>query len=156
MPEEDEQNPADYVPNYLYDVTLQIKHPTETLDIISEKIGLEPDYKLQVGEPRTAANGASFPGGGVNKYTYWACYEEVEGRRLFSETVAEFLNDLEAAQDFAANLIATGGRITIAINLPGFENIGSVISAADIARMARLGVELSIEVFPKMNRQRTG
>ncbi len=156
MSDGDEQAPAEYVPNYLYVVTLRISHPTEKLDVISKELGLQPDYKWQVGEPRTSGSGVPFPGGGVNKETYWACYEEVEGRRLFSETVAEFLGDLEAAQDFAAHLIATGGRITININLPGFENIGSTITAATIARMARLGVELGIEVFPKMNRRSDG
>ena len=149
MSDENEQDLADDRPEYLYEVTLRIRHPTETLEAVSKAFNLTPDYKWQVGQPRTTPTGALLPG--IHKHTYWACTERVSGNRNFFKTVTDFLGDLEAAQEFVTHLIASGGTLTIVIHLPGFRNIGAGISAPDLGRMARLGIELDVEVFPKMN-----
>ena len=131
-----------------YDVVLMINHPTERLDTITNELGLQPDYKWQVGQPRSAPDGTPLPG--VNRDTYWALCERVAGHRFFFETAVDMLDRLEAAEDFVRGLLASGGRIRIAINLPGRTNIGDSLASSHLSRMGRLGVELDIGIFPEM------
>ena len=132
----------------IYDVALMINHPTETPDVITNELGLQPDYKWQVGQPRSAPNGTPLPG--LNKDTYWAVAERVSGHKHFFETAVGFLSKLEAAEDFLRNLLASGGRVRIAIHLPGHTNVGDSISPSNLHRMGRLGIQLTIEIFPEM------
>jgi len=62
----------------------------------------------------------------------------------------ELLERLEAAAEFVGNLLASGGRISLFVHLPGRTNIGDSLAPADLLRMGRLGVGLSVEVFPEM------
>ncbi len=47
----------------VYDVTLMINHPNEKLDVITEALGPQPDYKWQAGQPRSTLIGTPLPGG---------------------------------------------------------------------------------------------
>jgi len=58
---------------------------------------------------------------------------------------------LEAAREYVRNLIASGGEITLSVHLPGRVNLGDSFDANKLLRIGRLGVELSVEVFPEMN-----
>ena len=132
----------------IYDVALMINHPTEKPDVITNELGMQPDYKWQVGQPRSAPNGAPLPG--LNKDTYWAVSERISEDAHFFATATEFLTKLEAAEDFIRNMVASGGRIRIAIHLPGHTNVGDSIPPESLYRMGRLGIELTIEIFPEM------
>ncbi len=48
-------------------------------------------------------------------------------------------------------MIASGGEITLSVHLPGRVNLGDSFDANKLLRIGRLGVELSVEVFPEMN-----
>jgi len=130
------------------DVTLMINHPNEKLDAITEAFGLQPDYKWQVGQPRSTPIGTLLPG--VNRDTYWAFSDRIAGHRHFFETAMELLAKLEAAEEFVRNLLAGDGRIRMVLHLPGRTNIGDTLAPADLLRMGRLGVALDVEVFPEM------
>ena len=132
----------------LYNVTLRVSHPNEVLHTITNELGLQPHYKWQAGQPRAAPNGAPLPG--VNRDTYWAHAVRIAGHRYFFKTVVELLEKLEAAEEYVHGLIASGGRVSLIVHLPGHTNIGDMIAPADLLRLGRLGVGLGVEVFPDM------
>ena len=132
----------------IYTVILMIHHPTERLDVITAALGMEPHHERQAGQPRTTPTGTLLPG--VNRETYWGFSDGIAGHRYFFETVVELLEKLEAAAEYMQYLLASGGRLSLVVHLPGHTNIGDSLAPADLLRMGRLGVGLGVEVFPEM------
>jgi hypothetical protein len=130
----------------IYGIRLLIKHPRIDPALITAGLGLTPDMSHTVGKGRKTPVGTPLPG--VYKETAWGYAYEVEGERLFSGDVAEFISRLEEKAAFLRELVDTGGRANLDIQLPGHVNVGDVIRWQDLARIAALRINLGVEVFP--------
>ncbi len=67
----------------IYNVTLRVHHPNEKLEVITNALGLQPDYKWQAGQPRRTPIETPLPG--INRDTYWAFPKESLGTDIFSK-----------------------------------------------------------------------
>ena len=117
---------------YMYDVALKIEHPQQLGEDIGLALGLDPD----AWQPETL---------GV-----WSHTVSIQDHRLFFKVVVDLLTLLESAADFVQALNDGGGRTTIWLRLPGHTNIGDILAPRDILRMARLKIELGVEVVPDL------
>lgn len=53
----------------VHHVVLMLNHPNEKLNVITEALGLQPDYKWQAGQPRSTPIGTPLPGGTASSPT---------------------------------------------------------------------------------------
>ncbi len=126
----------DLTSHYLYEVILSVEHPIERPERITHEFGLAIDDPISSAYAAVAVT--------------WSHTVKIRSHRLFFAIVIGFLTCLETAGDFVQALIASGGRITIWVRLPGSINIGDVLDAQDLARMARLKVELGVTMVPHL------
>lgn len=130
-------------------IRLVVRHPTIEPAAITDEFGLEPHLAHAVGTDGVTPIGTKLPW--KYKESIWGWSKHVRRKRAFFDEVAKLALKLEKHQQFISALVAGGGTITAIVDLPGDENIGSVMSAADIRRLANLEIDLGIEVFPKWN-----
>ena len=116
-------------------------------DAITKALGLRPQYFWRRGEPRRTPGGTEL--GGIHNETMWRHTIRKKGRRFF-EGLWAFLSRLQPKRDVLAQLVSGGGTMTLIINLPGDVNMGDVLEPRTLRLMSELGVELGVEVFPKM------
>ena len=128
---------------YSYGIRLCLGHPTLSADAISAGLECEPTLAWTRGVPRAGITR-------VPTTTAWQRIHAVSGQRSFFQTVVRLYEWLEIEQrkTFVSNFIADGGRISIYFHLDGASNIGDELSPQSLARLAKLGVFLEIEVFP--------
>ncbi len=132
-PQQTDPDADDLEHRYIYDVILCVEHPTEPPERITRELGLAPD------EPTFSVGVA-----------IWSHSVKIRDHRLFFKVVVALLTQLEAAADFVHTLNAAEGRLTIWLRLPGHTNIGDVLAPGDVMRMARLKVELGVDVIPDL------
>lgn len=131
-----------------YSLDLLITHPDISPDVITEALGLRPHYFWRRGERRRAPDGTER--GGIRSDTMWRHVTERRGRRRFFVGLREFLSRLQPKHDFLAGLTSQGGRMTLIVSLPGNVNMGDVLEPQSLQLMSQLGLELGVEVFPRM------
>jgi len=131
-----------------YTLDLLIDHPDMSPDTITRRLGLAPQYSWARGEPRRTPAGTRL--GGVRKETMWRHVIRKKGRRNFFGGLREFVTRLRRKRDFLAQLTSGGGRVTLIVNLPGDVNMGDVLEPQTLRLLSELGMELGVEVFPKM------
>jgi hypothetical protein len=129
-----------------YRVLLWIKHPSINPNEITRCIGFSPSVAWMAGERHVTPTGMMLPG--IRDYTYWCATQEALADRAFFQGVMDVVRRVEYADDFVNDLISTGGTVNIIVHLPGVINIGDVINASDLSALARLKINLGIEVFP--------
>lgn len=130
-------------------ISVQIWHPTIDPALLTEAFRRAPLRCWQMGLPRTTMRGDPLPGRWPQ--SYWVARRRVEARRDFLVALLEKLAALEAHAALVARLLGEGGDIQIKVSLPGERNIGDVLTAETMRRMAALGMNLDIEVFPDMD-----
>jgi hypothetical protein len=140
--EDDEERPY-------FTLALRIFHPSIDPDEITTKLDIAPHFSCKAGEP--ALTPAGTPLHRIRKETYWY-YSESEGDKNFPEKIERVIADIAPHRDFFHRIVADGGRIEFYLCLLGSVNIGNTLSLPLLARLVDLKIELSIEVFPKMNR----
>lgn len=133
-----------------YHVLLVITHPDVAPDVISKRLRREPRHSWKAGDPSTTPDGAAI--GGVRKRSAWSSSKQKRGHRAFFDGVKDTLDLLERHAGFLRELTDGGGEVSITVQLSGRNNIGDLFEAADMRRMAALGVSLGVEVFPDMLR----
>ena len=133
-----------------YQISLSIRHPSMAPDAITAQLHMIPQYKWKRGERRKTPRGTVLPG--VRNETRWRHVRPFVQGRLFFDGVKAMLTTLEPNADFLSKVASEGGQVTILVNLPGYVNIGDVLDAATLKRLADLQVALSVEVFPTIQR----
>ena len=129
-----------------YRVRFLINHPTDNLAELTRLTGLMPNICWTRDEERFAPNGTRLPG--KHKFSTWQYSESFRHSRAFSLGVRKVTDALIPAAARLQEIFATGGRAQLILDLKGHRNIGDTIDAADLGRLAQLGVSLGIEVFP--------
>ena len=78
----------------------------------------------------------------------WVRSVERHGHRLFFDPLREMLDRLEARRSFVAGYLASGGDAVFTVQAYGRENIGDILSAESVMRVAKLWISLTFEVVP--------
>lgn len=129
-----------------YRVRIVIDHPTDDLAVIGQLTGLVPGICAARGAERFAPNSGRLLG--RHPFSRWAYSRTFDHSREFSQGAREVIDALMPARDVLQRICATGGRAQLILDFGGERNIGDVIDAADLSRLAQLRVSLGIEVFP--------
>jgi hypothetical protein len=129
-----------------YRVRILIEHPSDDLAELSQLTGLTPNICAIRGQERFTPKGTRVPGN--HRFSIWQYSETFRHSRTFSLGVRKVTDALTPAARRLQEICATGGRAQLILDLKGHRNIGDVIDAADLGRLAQLGLSLGIEVFP--------
>lgn len=131
-------------------LSLAIRHPEIDPVRISTVLQRTPWRSWRAGDARATPRGRKLPGDWPD--SYWIESAPVVGERDFFSEIGAELGSLAEHAQFLKEIVATGGTVSLQIDLPGDANIGSVLPHALIVRLAALPLDISVEVFPKMNR----
>jgi len=137
---------------YKYSVSLRVSHPTVNPDTITQKLGLQPFRKWMAGEARSTPKGTKLKG--INRETFWAA-ELHRGKSLLSQKMAleDFLAEqlvrLKKVEKYFRHIRTTGGRIEFFVGLFCEKNMGAEVPSSLLAAMGKLGIDLSLDIYPK-------
>ena len=137
---------------YRYSVSLRIAHPTVNPDTITMKLGIQPFREWMAGEPRLTPKGQTLKG--INKETYWVA-ELNRGKSLLSRKIAledflaEQLARFKKMEKYFRHIRKTGGRVEFFVGLFCDKNMGAEFPSSLLATMGKLGIELSLDIYPK-------
>jgi hypothetical protein len=110
---------------------------------------MKPNVAWMPGSPKVTSRGKILPT--KAKSTYWNYNTTVEDNSNFSTSLKKVILTLEKHREFVKSITQTYGDIEIDIQLYGGVNIGDIIDWDALEKMARLRVNLGIEVFPNWN-----
>jgi len=130
-----------------FGLRLLIKHPTLAAEEITSILGLAPIMANSIGTRRETPAGTVLNG----RHQLTTCGHSVrfDGDRRFFSPVIKLIESLEPHSAFLSNIVDTGGSVELIIELSGNKNIGDTLQNSQLARLAKLGVALGIEVFPE-------
>ena len=129
-----------------YDVELLIAHPTIDPSQITIALGLEAKHSRRVGNSRMTPKGKLLQGNYPDtRWRHSTRYTTQD--QQFADKVELLVKRLEPHKTFLRNLSAEGGSATIVIQFLGDGYFGDEIPVSTLARIADLGLSLSIEVF---------
>lgn len=106
-----------------------------------------PHLNVAARDARITPAGKSLPG--VYRETIWGWAKRIEQKRDFFEEVAKLGRQLQLHGNFIAQLNEQGGAISLIVDLPGDQNIGSILNWSDMKALADLRIDVGIEVFPE-------
>jgi hypothetical protein len=98
------------------------------------------------GAPRKTLTGDPLPG--VYRQSFWTSSQDFSIKKGFIGPVMQFVDKLIHSKKNVENIIKSGGRSTIYIQLSGSKNNGCTIKSETLKTLGELGVDLEIEVFP--------
>ena len=136
---------------YKYAVSLRVRHPKINPENIAKTLGIPPTTSWMVGKPRVDVKGNT--SSGINQETYWAA-DLTKGKSADSrditleEYLAKQISRLKKSEKFLKRLRDTGGRIEFFVGLYCDKNTGTDFPSTLLAEMGKLGVDLSLDVFP--------
>jgi Domain of unknown function (DUF4279) len=125
---------------------LLVIHPSADPGDITREMGLAPSRAWRCGEPRFTPKGTRLEG--VWRDTRWSHGFELEKNATMEMAITSALDSLAVGGRFLASLRETGGTAELIISLPGDTYRGASIRAELLKALAKLGVNLGIEVFP--------
>ncbi len=139
-------NDSDECEELRFKVRLLIRYGEAEPDEITRRLGMTPTVSNRAGDLRASTGAQS--SGKYYRYNTWSWSVTVFQRRDFFAQVIAILDDLEKNTEFVLQLTESGAVVLLTVDLPGGENIGSVMSWRHLERFGRLKVDLGIEVFP--------
>ncbi len=131
-----------------YSVSLRVRHPTMNLQVLTERLGLEPAHTWTAGDPRRSQNGT--PLGGQHRDSYWsASLPSLPGGTPVAEPLELFLSQqllqLGRRHELLAGLQAGGGEISLLIELAPVANASITLGSGTLRKLAQLGIEVEFQ-----------
>lgn len=118
----------------------------------TKAFGIKPRRSWIAGAPRQTPKGT--PLSGLNPESYW--YADLTARRGVSSRqshievfLAKTLKRFASARPFVSRFRAAGGRAELLVSLFGQRNYAVILDPELLASTARLGLTLSIDVYPQ-------
>jgi hypothetical protein len=134
--------------NNEYKISLRFRHPSLDPVHITSALGFTPSRCWRAGEPRHTPKGT--PLGGNYSHSYWTA-RFAEGRwpgRSLAEAMSDLVDQLQARKDFFRQISSGGGKAELFVGW-FFEGRGGVVFDCDLlSRMADLGIDLSLDIYP--------
>ena len=128
-------------------ILIRLWHPTKDLAYASSLFEMPCLTSWTAGSPRQTPSGQLLSGN--NSQSYW-CSEQLEfsGESGFEKELAHTIERLASVENHLHDFRASGGKIEIYLQLPGSINNGDTIASEHLKTLGKIGIDLSIEVFP--------
>jgi hypothetical protein len=132
---------------FSYSVSLRVRHPTLDLNVLTDKLRLEPAHSWTAGEPRRSQTGA--PLGGNHRDSYWSAPlpAQMDGPNsmplelFFSQQVLQ----LGRHRDFLSKLQGGGGEVSLLVEISAIANASLTFSSATARKLADLNIEVEFQ-----------
>ena len=135
---------------YRYGISLRVFHPTIDPDKISRELGLKPFRCWKAGEPRTTPIGTPLKGNWAE--SYWCSKQLIRGALPRGQTlpaaISKLLDRLEPYKTFFHRIRVGGGRVELDVGWYFPVRGGDVFDYALQARLAKLKIDLSLDIYP--------
>ena len=137
---------------YTYTVSFRVWHPTIDPDKITENINLKPHRCWMVGQPRSTPRGDRLEG--INDHTYWTAQLQKQTRlssrkQKKEDYLSAQMERLKISARFFHRIRRTGGRIEFFVGIFCNKNIGVEIPFSLLTSMGKLGIDLSLDIYPE-------
>ncbi len=138
---------------YEYRVSLRIRHPNLDPAELTSQLGISPLHSWRAGEPRLGTAGE--PDAGAYRETYWFAHL----RRVIEDFIPDLpfegvlmfaLTRIQRAESFWDELLATGGSARFIVEIYGGDDFTLDLSRATLAKIARFGVAMSVDVHTEL------
>ncbi|MCC8362277.1 hypothetical protein LK996_04210 [Lysobacter sp. A6] len=132
--------------HHAYVISLRVRHPEWPSAWIAASLELQPKVSRSVGEPRFASDGRHL---GINRESF--CTFDIGPKELgwFTEGMARLLGTLGPREAAIQEIRKTGGVVELFVGV--FVDVkastGFVMEPDLLADLARLGVQLSVEIY---------
>lgn len=152
--------------NAEFTALLIIRHPNADPAVLTQELGLEPEYSWRAGDPRDSETGAE--AGGTYRESYWAArfypYPEPSPFPTFEAMFEAFGTPavtlpmplesvlavgtfiLKRRRDFWQRLKSEGGSAEFLVSLASHDSVNLRLPADLLGTMASLGLSLSVDV----------
>ncbi len=129
-----------------YRLTLRVWHPTKPLAALSARLGAQPDFGWNVGDPCVTPRGRAL--GGNRNETYWCI---VIARWSSASTADEALGRhvalLKPLRRFLQTLVRTGGRIEYDVACNSEAGVGVRFAPDLLHELASMRIALGVSGF---------
>jgi len=136
---------------YEYTIAARIKHPSIDPAVVTEALGLQPQHSWKAGAARRTPTGE--PLEGRYRESYWTA-QIVDAERISSTemplevALAQSVALLQKNEKFLAKVADEGGSAELFIGIFGAGNLGIELPPTLLARFGRLGVAISLDIYP--------
>ncbi len=130
-------------------IGMRVTHPTLDLAPVLAPLGIIPMHSKVAGAARVGVKGQSLPG--TYRFSFWNWSRQIKGDRDFAAAALRLAETLAPHRELFQTLKGSGGSVAISLALIGSNNIDATLFVRDMARLADLGIDLDIEVFPHMS-----
>lgn len=129
----------------MFAISLRIEHPTLRHEAIAQALALNPAVGYSVGEQRKTPKGTLLEG--VNKRSY-CCFDLLpkQGGDV-ADGIASLLLRLDQHASYFQKLAQEGGNAELFVGFFPEDLGGFTLSNQGMANLARLSLDLSVEVY---------
>jgi hypothetical protein len=135
---------------YRYSISLRLTHPSIDPAAISKALKLKPSRSWRAGDVRTTPTGS--PLKGMWRETYWTSGNLLRGKwprgKDLRDAIDELVRQFRARKNFFHKVRDEGGRIEFFIGWFFLGNSGDVLDCDLLARLAELRIDLSFDIYP--------
>jgi uncharacterized protein DUF4279 len=132
---------------FSYAVSLRVRHPSRDLDVLTDRLRLEPDHSWKAGDPRRSQSGSTL--GGNHRDSYWSALlpAQMEGpssmplEMFFSQQLVQ----LARHREFFNTLQSDGGQVSLLVELAPTANASLTFSSASARKLADLNIEVEFQ-----------
>lgn len=135
---------------YRYGISLRVFHPVIDPDKITRELGLKPFRCWKAGERRTTPIGTPLKGSWPQ--SYWCSKQLVRGSTPRSpslpDAISKLLDRLEPHKAFFHRIRRGGGRVELDVGWYFPVQGGAEFDCALQSRLAKLKIDLSLDIYP--------
>ena len=128
-----------------YTATLHIRHPTRSLENLTERLGLVPRKTHNAGDARTTPNGMVLEGNYPEHY--WSCDLKTEDQQDITEFLRKIVSEFEPNREFMCAIAETGGEICVFIGVGSSRCCAHQFDRQLLADLAATGLDLRIDFY---------
>ena len=132
---------------FSYAVSLRVRHPSKDLDVLTDKLRLEPDHSWKAGDPRRSQSGSAL--GGNHRDSYWSALLPAQMVGPSSMPLEMFFSQqlvqLARHREFFNSLQVDVGQVSLLVELAPTANASLTFSSASARKLADLNIEVEFQ-----------
>jgi hypothetical protein len=132
---------------FSYAVSLRVRHPSKDLDVLTDKLRLEPDHSWKAGDPRRSQSGSAL--GGNHRDSYWSAQLPAQMVGPSSMPLEMFFSQqlvqLGRHREFFNSLQSDGGQVSLLVELAPIANASLTFSSSSARKLADLNIEVEFQ-----------
>jgi hypothetical protein len=138
---------------YRYDISLRVRHPSMDPAEISTALALEPSRMWRAGEQRMTPKDTPLEGTWRDTYWYADVFKDECPDRTLAAALSELVERFSSKKSAFAKIRDDGGQVEFYVGWYIDGNRGDKFDTVLLAKLADLGVNLSLDIYPPPNPQ---